>query len=204
VTDDKSKKPRDLSKRQTVTNTTRRPAAPTDVDEVGRQLRHPKGDLKACLLVLIARTPAHGYELVDSLRAFGYTEESPARVYRALRWLEESGLLQPSWEISGTGPARRVYAVTEKGQGMVERCVDSLRARTKALETQISSVTKQSGEPTAGSSYEVLVEAKLSVVAGDVEAAREAVQAALGPGRQLGADVKSTGQVWVYEAVRPG
>ncbi len=48
-------------------------------------------------------------------------------------------------------------------------------------------------------SFEVLIEAKLSVQAFDRESARRKVERALAAGRTVDTDVTSSGQVWVYE-----
>jgi hypothetical protein len=44
--------------------------------------------------------------------------------------------------------------------------------------------------------FEVEIEAKLNVLAFDEESARKKVERALGAGRNVGADVESTGVVW--------
>jgi hypothetical protein len=48
--------------------------------------------------------------------------------------------------------------------------------------------------------FEVEIEAKLNVLAFDEESARKKVERALGAGRNVGADVESTGVVWTYAA----
>jgi hypothetical protein len=48
-------------------------------------------------------------------------------------------------------------------------------------------------------SFEVLIEAKLSVQAFDLESARRKVERALAPGRLVDTDVRSSGQVWIYD-----
>ncbi len=47
-------------------------------------------------------------------------------------------------------------------------------------------------------SFEVEVEAKLTVLAFDEGSARKKVERALGTGRTLGTDVEATGAVWTY------
>ena len=49
-------------------------------------------------------------------------------------------------------------------------------------------------------SFEVLIEAKLSVQAFDKESARRKVERALSKGRVVDTDVTATGDVWVYDA----
>ncbi|MCA1680840.1 MAG: helix-turn-helix transcriptional regulator, partial [Actinobacteria bacterium] len=45
----------------------------------------PKNFLRPCLLLLLREAPAHGYELLDRLRAFGFEGSDPGGLYRALR-----------------------------------------------------------------------------------------------------------------------
>ena len=75
----------------------------------------PRTYLRACLLLLVGESPAHGYELLDHLSVLGVARTDPGGVYRALRSLEQEGLVASWWEHSGTGPARRRYRLTEAG-----------------------------------------------------------------------------------------
>jgi poly-beta-hydroxybutyrate-responsive repressor len=36
-------------------------------------------------------------------------------MYRTLRALEEDGLVNSNWDTSGSGPARRIYSLTDQG-----------------------------------------------------------------------------------------
>jgi PadR family transcriptional regulator PadR len=80
----------------------------------------PGNYLHGCLLLLIAESPAHGYDLVERLAAFGLTTVDSAAVYRALRALDEDGLLESWWEESEAGPVRRRYRISEQGVGTLE------------------------------------------------------------------------------------
>jgi poly-beta-hydroxybutyrate-responsive repressor len=66
------------------------------------------------LLLSLAHRKSHGYELMEILSR---NEESPdpGSLYRTLRSLEEDGLVCSSWDTSNTGPARRVYELTDLG-----------------------------------------------------------------------------------------
>ena len=90
----------------------------------------PKNFLRPCLLLLLREAPAHGYELLDRLRAFGFEGSDPGGLYRALRKLESEGLVASAWQRSGAGPDRRIYELTRAGR-------KELHWRAKALaETQ--------------------------------------------------------------------
>ena len=86
----------------------------------------PKNFLRPCLLLLLREQAAHGYQLLDRLRAFGFEGSDPGGLYRALRKLETEGLVHSAWQPSGAGPDRRIYDITRAG--MME-----LHTRAKAL-----------------------------------------------------------------------
>lgn len=72
--------------------------------------------LQACLLLLIAERPDYGYDLGTRINCFGFSEPDAAATYRALRALERRGEVISTWEPSSSGPARRIYSVTNAGQ----------------------------------------------------------------------------------------
>ena len=72
--------------------------------------------LTTYLLMMLRSWNAYGYELVRQLALFGFGAIDPANVYRALRDLERDGYVTSQWDTSVTsGPARRVYTITEAG-----------------------------------------------------------------------------------------
>ena len=80
----------------------------------------PKNFARPCLLLLLAESSAHGYELIDRLRPFGFEINDPASVYKSLRQMEAEGLVTSTWELSSRGPARRVYELTSDGRDLLE------------------------------------------------------------------------------------
>lgn len=86
----------------------------------------PKNFLRPCLLLLLREQPAHGYELLKRLRAFGFDTGDPGRLYRALRKLEDEGLVHSAWEPSDSGPQRRIHEITRYG-------MEELHQRAKGL-----------------------------------------------------------------------
>ena len=67
------------------------------------------------LLLELARKPSHGYVLIERLGQEGSTTPDPGNFYRMLRSLEEDGLVCSTWDTQNSGPARRVYELTEQG-----------------------------------------------------------------------------------------
>lgn len=84
-----------------------------------------KGHLDLLLLSVLAQGPAHGYALIDRLKArsSGAFDLAEGTVYPALHRLEESGLLLSRWsKAEEGGRRRRVYELTKRGRAaMTER-----------------------------------------------------------------------------------
>jgi DNA-binding PadR family transcriptional regulator len=69
-------------------------------------------------MLLLAEEPVHGYELIGRLSEFGVEQGGmdPSILYRMLRMLEREGLASSKLDPSGTGPARKVYYLTDEGR----------------------------------------------------------------------------------------
>ena len=89
--------------------------------------------LEPALLSLLRERQTHGYELIAKLPALlGTDRVDVGNVYRALRSLEERGLVTSEWRDDLPGPAKRSYAITADGRAAVARWADWLReARTR-------------------------------------------------------------------------
>ena len=70
------------------------------------------------LFQLKKRGHSHGYELSQQLRDHVLTdaEIERAALYRTLRHLEATGNVVSAWDADDSGPARRVYRLTAKGE----------------------------------------------------------------------------------------
>jgi len=94
--------------------------------------RRVRGLLHPWILLSLAQAPAHGYELLERLEKFPAAPKvDPTALYRALRALEEEGLVQSAWDLSESGPARRVYRLTDLGKEHLESWASYL-ARLRA------------------------------------------------------------------------
>lgn len=78
----------------------------------------------------------HGYELMSELPELGFVDGpvDPGAIYRTLRHLEEVGLVVSEWDTTGTGPAKRVYTLSELGKKHLQLWAESLRQRRSALD----------------------------------------------------------------------
>ena len=93
----------------------------------------PRTFLRPCILLLLREQPAHGYELLERLGALGFSRDDPGRLYRALRALEEDGLVRSAWERSGSGPDRRIYELTRPGLRELHASAKSLAEARETL-----------------------------------------------------------------------
>jgi poly-beta-hydroxybutyrate-responsive repressor len=113
------------------------------------------------LFLLKRKGRAYGYELVSEVPALALTdaEIEAAALYRTLRQLEKNGCVQSEWDTRHGGPARRVYALTPRGEEHLEEWVDDLEhmsgamtrlVRTVRLELEIQAGRSDSGRQLAG------------------------------------------------------
>lgn len=93
-----------------------------------------RGFLEPRVLLALTEAPAHGYELLERLTAAGEVDVDPGFLYRTLRKLEEEGAVRSSWDTGGSGPARRVYALTDLGWERLHTWAVHLRAARDRLD----------------------------------------------------------------------
>jgi DNA-binding PadR family transcriptional regulator len=80
------------------------------------------------LLALLAKEPAHGYELKNRLeQIFGEAYPSPniGQVYLTLQRLERAGLVRSQDVVQATRPNKRVYELTPAGREAVSAWLES-------------------------------------------------------------------------------
>ena len=80
------------------------------------------------LLALLAKEPAHGYELKNRLeQIFGGAYPSPniGQVYLTLQRLERAGLVRSQDVVQATRPNKRVYVLTPAGREAVAAWLES-------------------------------------------------------------------------------
>jgi DNA-binding PadR family transcriptional regulator len=80
--------------------------------------------VRHAVLGLLAQHPRHGYELRAAFEAVVGGEENwdvkPAQIYTTLDRLEKSGLVEENSIEQGTGPEKRIYAITQNGLAMLK------------------------------------------------------------------------------------
>jgi len=90
--------------------------------------------MQPCLLLLLRGNASHGYNLIENLKGFGFTEVDPSVVYRNLRQMEEWGLVTSHWDTEGSGPSRRVYKITPQGKEFLRLSAEGLQNTRSKLD----------------------------------------------------------------------
>jgi PadR family transcriptional regulator PadR len=85
------------------------------------------------LLLELAKKSAHGYELIEHLSERGGNAPDPGNLYRVLRLLEEDGFVCSNWDTQNTGPARRVYELTDQGIEFLQAWVVTIQQTHQSL-----------------------------------------------------------------------
>ena len=94
----------------------------------------PKNWLEAVVLVTLREMNSYGYELMHRAAAFGLEAMNPGTLYRTLRHLEKEGLCESRWETSGSGPARRMYSITDAGEAYLDFWAESLKQYQRTVD----------------------------------------------------------------------
>lgn len=92
----------------------------------------PKNFLRPCVLLLLSEQAAHGYDLLERLKGFGFSRD-PGGLYRVLRSLEREGQVVSRWETSDVGPDRCLYSVTPLGREWLHAWADTLEETRRTL-----------------------------------------------------------------------
>src|SRR5919108_3770729 len=86
------------------------------------------------LLQLLSARPTHGYELLERLPALmGDERIDVGNLYRALRGLEEEGLVSSEWSADLPGPTKRTYTLTDDGRAVLQEWLTSLEELRDAV-----------------------------------------------------------------------
>ncbi|WP_322818289.1 helix-turn-helix transcriptional regulator [Tepidiforma sp.] len=89
--------------------------------------------LSTTLLAFLRGWNAYGYELAQRLAKAGLPQSDSGTVYRTLRQLERAGLVSSFWDVSESGPARRMYSLTAAGEAFLAGWIDILEHYQRVL-----------------------------------------------------------------------
>ncbi len=93
--------------------------------------------LELYLLLLIAEKPSYGYELSTKLKDFGIMISGIGQMgnlYRILSQLEAEGFVKTDWDTQESGPARKIYIITDIGLLFLRDAMSSVIEMEKTTE----------------------------------------------------------------------
>ena len=95
----------------------------------------PDRYMQPSILLALLDGESHGYELLQRIVGYGFLKDDtpPGMIYRHLRQMEDDGLVASSWDATGSGPAKRVYAVTAEGRDVLEAWVGYMERQAVSL-----------------------------------------------------------------------
>lgn len=112
----------------------RKTGAKPDADRQSAELRLPGEMLMANLLALLKDWSGYGYQLGQRLEQNGFAGFNSGSLYRTLRQMEGLGLISSFWDTSATGPARRMYSLTQAGRLFLDNWIAMLDFHRRALD----------------------------------------------------------------------
>ena len=105
--------------------------------------------LRPAVMGLLASGPAHGYQLAQRLgemKMFDSQEPDHAGLYRALKQMKDEGLLTSTWDLAGTGPAKRVFTITDDGAACLGQWKKTLAAYRDAVDELLALLNRRGGQ----------------------------------------------------------
>ncbi len=109
-----------------------------NINTENTQAQMRKGILEFCILLVISRSKVYCSDILNALKAADLLVVE-GTIYPLLTRLKNSGLLSYDWEESQSGPPRKYYSLTAKGEGTLKQ----LLATWGALDHSVNSLVKR-------------------------------------------------------------
>ncbi|SHH18443.1 PadR family transcriptional regulator [Thermosipho atlanticus] len=107
--------------------------------------RYRKTFIEPFILLIIAETPIHGYEIANRLSEFGIQLiglGQMGNLYRILTKLENEKLIYSKWDTNRQGPSKKIYYITPKGIEYLKKSKEELLKVKKVIDKFIMKVSK--------------------------------------------------------------
>lgn len=75
-----------------------------------------RGTLEGCILKIISIKTTYGYEIIEKLQQFGFTDVAEGTIYPLLLRLEKQGNITSKLMPSPLGPKRKYFTITKVGK----------------------------------------------------------------------------------------
>ncbi len=94
-----------------------------------------KGSTPLLILAVLSDNPRHGYAIAREIerRCADALKVGEGALYPALRALEREGLVESAWETQPSGPARRIYTLTDAGSAKLAASLKSWQRFSNAV-----------------------------------------------------------------------
>jgi len=90
--------------------------------------------IEPCILLLLSKSPSHGYGLIEDLEKHCDERVDIGYLYRTLRRMEKDGWVESDWEENEAGPDRRTYTITQEGKDFLRTAATSLIRTDKLIQ----------------------------------------------------------------------
>ncbi len=110
-----------------------------------------KGSTPTLILAVLTDGPRHGYAIAREIerRCQDALKVGEGALYPALRALEREELVQSEWQTQNSGPARRVYTLTDLGRARLAASLNSWTRFSQAVNAVLSGPDSEKGTPHA-------------------------------------------------------
>ena len=107
-----------------------------------------KGSTSLLILSVLSGSPSHGYAIAREIerRCADALKVGEGALYPALRALEREGMVQSAWETQPSGPARRIYTLTDAGSTKLAASLKSWQRFSTAVNAVLGD-TELGGTP---------------------------------------------------------
>ena len=107
-------------------------------DGIDVQLK--KGVLELCVLAVLSREDAYGYDIASRLA--GTIDMAEGTIYPLMRRMQGDGLVETYLVESPAGPSRKYYRLTAAGQASFAAQRNAWRAFAMAVETTLGDASQ--------------------------------------------------------------
>jgi len=106
-----------------------------------------KGDVPVFVMAILAEAPCHGYAIAREIerRSGARLKMKEGTLYPALRVLEQNGWIEGRWEVQPSGPARKVYSLSQAGHSELARRKREWSAYTQTFSAIVGDVNAKGG-----------------------------------------------------------
>ena len=107
-----------------------------------------KGSTPLLILAVLEGGPRHGYAIAREIerRCADALKVGEGALYPALRALESDGMVESAWETQASGPARRIYTLTDAGYAKLVASLKSWQRFSDAVNAVLGD-TANGGTP---------------------------------------------------------